>query len=814
MSEKVVTKTASEFFADNKQIAGFDNPARSLFTSIRELVENGLDAAEAAGVLPEICVIVRPLETSEILKMLGIKSKEEEWILSVKSKLGNSCSEGEESGGFDQPIFYEVICIDNGTGISHENIPSVFGIVLTGTKYGIRQHRGRFGLGAKMALIYAQETSGYPLEVFSKTNSEKFVSHYQIELDIHKNTPRIKLEEKILTNKFQKTYPLYSKIIPHGTVVKLVMGGDWIRSKRFIMEYFRQIAIITPYATFHVELPGEKLDFPRSVEVMPPIPKPVLPHPSGVGLQQLKSIRDAVISENVTVLNFLTNNFQRVGEKSAKEFLETVNIDPRKRISELTEEEMLRIAYQFKHFKFMPPDASALSPLGPELLKQSMIKIMRCEFVETVQRPPVSYEGHPMIVEVGMGYGGEIPQGITLFRFANRIPLLYGAGNDVSTKVIEEINWARYKLDKKNDPLLIAVSVVSTKIPFPETSKEYISDVDVLHREIKLAITECARKLSLVIVRKRKVEQEKKKVNIIMKYAEQTIRSASNVLANLNRQKYSYEVLIEKAKELIYQERKLEELEKKVEESMVKEEPTQVAQPQEEGMKIPASSSKEAEVNVTIQTEVAPSQKAVKTKSTEVKTMEERKMKEKKETGETIETEKIKSAKPTPKKEVKKTVETKMEVAEKIKSVTKSTPGKATGKTTEKIKSATRPAPKKEVKKEREVKKSSEKDSKKRTLKEKQSKPLQHSKKPTGVKTGKTETEEIKISEDKKSKKVVTKSESKTAAAKTSGPVSTEATRASGTTETDVKKETIGDKTTQERTQLTLDDLSKKEKNK
>ncbi|XLS57455.1 hypothetical protein HN51_007210, partial [Arachis hypogaea] len=35
-----------KFFAENKNIAGFDNPGKSLYTTVRELVENSLDSAE------------------------------------------------------------------------------------------------------------------------------------------------------------------------------------------------------------------------------------------------------------------------------------------------------------------------------------------------------------------------------------------------------------------------------------------------------------------------------------------------------------------------------------------------------------------------------------------------------------------------------------------------------------------------------------------------------------------------------------------------------------------------------------------------
>ena len=41
--EAVSQKSAAEFFSEHQQIAGFDNPGKSLFTTIREFVENSLD---------------------------------------------------------------------------------------------------------------------------------------------------------------------------------------------------------------------------------------------------------------------------------------------------------------------------------------------------------------------------------------------------------------------------------------------------------------------------------------------------------------------------------------------------------------------------------------------------------------------------------------------------------------------------------------------------------------------------------------------------------------------------------------------------
>lgn len=42
---------------------------------------------------------------------------------------------------------------DNGCGMAHKDIPSMLGRVLSGTKYGVKQTRGKFGLGAKVKMM-------------------------------------------------------------------------------------------------------------------------------------------------------------------------------------------------------------------------------------------------------------------------------------------------------------------------------------------------------------------------------------------------------------------------------------------------------------------------------------------------------------------------------------------------------------------------------------------------------------------------------------------------------------------------------------
>src|SRR5437773_11164915 len=48
--------SAADFFYRNRDIAGLTSPSRSIYSTIRELVENSLDACETGGIRPDIYV--------------------------------------------------------------------------------------------------------------------------------------------------------------------------------------------------------------------------------------------------------------------------------------------------------------------------------------------------------------------------------------------------------------------------------------------------------------------------------------------------------------------------------------------------------------------------------------------------------------------------------------------------------------------------------------------------------------------------------------------------------------------------------------
>ncbi|MHA1616047.1 MAG: DNA topoisomerase VI subunit B [Candidatus Njordarchaeales archaeon] len=526
MATQALSVSPAKFFADNRSIAGFGNPAKALFTSIRELVENSLDAAESVNVLPEIKVRLRKPTSDELRELIGISDEIHKRLLELQGAPEESDSEQAETEPSAE--IFELIVADNGSGMSYDEIPFLMGRVLTSTKYSLIQQRGRFGLGGKMVIIYSLMETNAPVEIWSARKKDPYVSHYLLKIDLIKNEPIIKLRKKIPKNKFRDPW---NRPLEHGTIIKVFVLGDWRRSRRYILEYFKQMAIITPYATFIFEDPDGNIHaYERITDEMPSPPKPSKFHLQGIDAQTLSMLLKS--SKAKTIKEFLIKEFQRIGPRTAEQFLHVVGIDPDTPLREIIRNEKIVAALVevARKFKFKPPDPSCLSPLGTKLLEEGIKRVLNPEFVYVTQRKPFSYMGHPMIVEIGIAYGGNIPPGIHLYRFANRVPLLYKEKSDVSWKVLESIDWTRYGVKKDEDPVAVFVSVVSTRVPFSETSKDFIDDVDVLRREIKLGILEGLRRLREYINRKRRRELQLRRRRTFIHYAKNLVRSISSIL--------------------------------------------------------------------------------------------------------------------------------------------------------------------------------------------------------------------------------------------------------------------------------------------
>lgn len=536
---KARSASAAVFFNDNKSIAGFGNPLRAVFTSIRELVENALDAAEKRNVTPNIYLRLRRMTIDEVSNLMDMDS----------TRLGNKKLD-----------FLQLTCRDNGVGVPRELIPQLFGTVLAGTKYGAQQTRGRFGLGSKMVLLYSMSTLDLPIQITTRPLDSNVTYRVKLKINLEQNKPIIISDEEI-----HEGDPEFFE--DYGTEVTVSFTGNWGQAKNYVREYFKQLAIITPYADMHIFLPGDEpgtedeLLFKRVVDDLPKPPEVVPVHPWGTDITTFRR-EMALADPNDTVVEFLSKNFMGVSPQAAEAFFEEVGVDPKKKPSELTEKDIRRIVHDgfqraFREakeikrkrdrvFKFDDPKGDALSPLGADRLRKGIEKELEPLFVEAITRPPRAYEGHPFIIEAAIGYGGGVnkataSKGATIienkiiYRYANRIPLIFGAGNDVIKQVIDSIKWNEYGLTRQSDPLAIAVSLVSTKIPFPETSKEYIDKVDEIAEEVKLALLQLGRKLKSFLNRSRRKQRERQRRSRFERYAPQTAQNLLEILKRANR---------------------------------------------------------------------------------------------------------------------------------------------------------------------------------------------------------------------------------------------------------------------------------------
>lgn len=514
---KAEKMSPAQFFGNNRAIAGFNNPARGLYTSIREFVENALDAAEEIEVLPEIKVKLEELSKEELREAVGL-SKE------VIRKFGRKKGKTDVMGR----NFFELTVKDNGQGMTYDTIPKLMGKVLTSTKYRLRQQRGRFGLGGKMAMIYALQETNIPIALWSKKKGEPYVSHFVYKIDLEKNEPRIRHSEKISAEEYETPW---KEKLEHGTVIQLITLGDWIRAKRQILDYFKKIAVITPHASFLFEDPeGNVHYYERVSEEIPPPPQETKYHLKGVDTQLL--LRLARESNSRYIGTFLKATFQRIGDKTAKDFLSHVNIDPKTPLSKLERDDRLatKIVEMAKRYDFIRPRSDCLSPVGKKNIIKGMKAVESPKYVDAVKRDPIAYQGHPLLVEIGVGYGGEIDNGISLHRYANKIPLLYKQRSGVCWEAIKAANLNHYKL-KRESPVSFVISLVSTKIPYPETSKDFIDPAaDPLRKEIKLALQDALRDLRSYLTKKRKKARRKRKRRVLTEYAEATSESLSKIL--------------------------------------------------------------------------------------------------------------------------------------------------------------------------------------------------------------------------------------------------------------------------------------------
>lgn len=556
--------SVSEFFTKNRHLLGFDNTSRALLTSVKEAVDNSLDACEEAGILPDIMVRL------------------------------------EESG----ERRYRMTVEDNGPGIVKAQIPKVFGKLLYGSKFHRRrQSRGQQGIGISAAGMYGQLTTGKPVVITSKTGAKKPAHHYEIIIDTTGNKPKIIKEQTV--DWAHKS---------HGTRVSIEMEASYKGGKRGVDEFIQAVALANPHVRLEYWRPGKPpIVYPRVTNELPPETKEIKPHPYGVELGELMRMGHA--SPSRTVAGFLSSEFSRVSTKTASEILAAAKVDPSLRPRDITRAQTEAIYKAIAATKIMSPPTDCLAPVGEAamlaglkalLVQQHMAaeeaKLRRRQeeegqsgsdekaaaeaeskvtdvlenigemkpveaddaksdtsqieragmielfgkpvFLTAVTRPPKVYRGNPFQVEAAIAYGGEMSADdlAQVHRFANRVPLLYQQGACAMTQAVTRTNWKSYHLQQSRGalptgPMLIMVHIASVWVPFTSEAKEAVAHYDEIISELKYALQEAGRRLGRHISRRRRVADAEKKRRYIEQYIPHIGDALQDILGLTEKQK-------------------------------------------------------------------------------------------------------------------------------------------------------------------------------------------------------------------------------------------------------------------------------------
>jgi DNA topoisomerase-6 subunit B len=458
--------SVAEFFEKNKHLLGFDSPVRGIITTVKEAIDNALDACEEAGVLPDI--------------YLGIFRKEDD--------------------------IFKVVVEDNGPGIVPDNIPFVFGKLLYGSRFHqIRQSRGQQGIGISAAVLYAQLTTGNPTMVISRCGAERPAYKLLIQIKTETNEPEILSRDEI---QWDRT---------HGTRIEIEFKSSLTAKKRLI-EYLRYTSVVNPHTRIRVELDGETMTFDRASEEPIIPPKAIKPHPHGVELGELKRMTAA---STAPLREFLIEGFSRVGEKTADEIIKSSGIGAEQAVSSLNPKGLGHLHTAMQAANVPPPPAQqCLSPIGENLIKQGLEKEFQLDFISARTRPAAVYHGHPFIVEAALGWGGKLESEGTarIMRFANRVPLMYQQGACAITTSINSVNWRTYGIGQQGlptGPLIILVHVASTNVPFTSESKDAVASIPEIEREITLALQDLGRDLKTFIQRRDRSRQTEERARAI-----------------------------------------------------------------------------------------------------------------------------------------------------------------------------------------------------------------------------------------------------------------------------------------------------------
>jgi DNA topoisomerase VI subunit B len=607
MAAKQRDISVSEFFAKNRHLLGFDNPRKALLTTVKEAVDNSLDACEEAGILPDITVVIEDLQPDR--------------AASAKSSR------------------YRVTVVDNGPGIVRKQVEHIFGRLLYGSKFHrLKMSRGQQGIGISAAGMYGLITTGRPMTIQTRPASNKPAHHIELAMNTKTNRAEVTTDEEtdeFPQRKLQGLTPGTRELTEAGqflspaeyrtgTSVTIELEGRYQKGRGSVDEFLELTAIANPHAriTFvppskesgaeeddvpllkgrgkrvaaeAAPAPGESpaaaietpaqpatttetsgvILFPRAITELPPETREIQPHPRGIELgillQMLKEAQQE--RDNYSLYGFLQDKFSRVSAATAAELCKQIGVTSRTKVSDVDHAGAEKLFRALQEAKLPPPPTDCLAPIGVRQLLAGMLKGVRAEFYAASSREPAVYRGRPFLIEAAIAFGGELAadDSSRVIRFANRVPLLYQQSSCSSFKAVIETNWRNYDLQQPKNavpigPLVVMIHMASVWVPFTSESKEAIADYDEIRKEMRLALMECGRKLGTYLRKRLHMRRQGERRDIFERYIGE-IAQACNALTGVEAKKLYEALLVQARKHTAVADLQLDEEGKAIKES-------------------------------------------------------------------------------------------------------------------------------------------------------------------------------------------------------------------------------------------------------
>lgn len=484
MASKITTSSTAEYFSKNLQQVGFSSQVKAVLTTLKEAVDNALDACEESDILPEVSILVEKAGAG------SLKNSDQ-----IRIRVG-----------------------DNGPGIDPDDLPKVFGEYLASSKFGKgRCSRGQQGIGISAATTWAQLTSATGAKVQTKTAKMRKAIRCTVEVDIKNNKGVLKDKETLDWNQ------------PSGTIVEFLIDGRiQLNGEAGLLNYINGTSLVNPHLTLHYQLPEmEKVTIERVSQEVPQIPEATEPHPHTMKLGEF--IAHSHLFGKTKVANWLKQGFSRIHEGVLKDLVKAgVSKSLLERsVDALDEKQFKELFSAIQNLPLMAPSTKSVLSIGEESLSKSIQRLGAVDFFSVVSRKPTICDFKPIQVEVAVARfedkAGESDAPVQVLRFANRVPLQFDKSSCAIVHAIQSVNWRSYGLGQPREalpqgPYIIAVSIVSPFIKFKNASKETIDSSDELVEEIRRALMQAGQKLSRHIRREHKASELEEKIRHIQQF--------------------------------------------------------------------------------------------------------------------------------------------------------------------------------------------------------------------------------------------------------------------------------------------------------